>query len=720
MHSDQGVGVRAQAEFPPREQATQREKAMMILRLIRRLVLPAALGMTWLMNATAAPVTYVQDTFIGAPGSASQLVYSASYGAVALRTNSTLRVMDTVSGVVKTFTPNGQFTDISLSPDGRYLYAADYATSGGRVGRVDLQSGTYESKPVSAIPYRIEATAADKFILASQDQWISLWVAGWGTGSSIAILNSNPGGYYASAYYGDIEYDRFAGRMIHGNSNLSSHEIKAFGLVGNNFVGAESSGTYGSADAYGGSAVLATDASRFYYGRLQVLGSDVRQNQLVFPTTIVAATGADAFASGGTYYDAATATSLGSLGYPITAYGLNANGEDFWGYDGSAGLLRHFVPSGTPPGPASARADFASVAQGYPANIDVVANDTGFGDEVTVEIVTPPTHGTLTVSGSPGSKAGISVRYVASSGYTGPDAFVYSVSDGVSADSASVSVDVLAAKAMNDSYTVLANSYSSLYVAKNDLGFGSQLTVSIASQPSQGYLSVSGSPGSRNAVRIDYNTQYGATAPYTDSFSYTVSDGVHTDTALVTVRVVAYAALDDDLIVAAGQPGSVNVVTNDLGFGYARTVGVFTTPLHGAVSVAGDTITYTPAAGYTGPDSLEYYVDDGVHVGKAKVAVNVIVDADGDKIADEVDNCLGQANGDQRDSDGDGYGNWCDADLNNDSRVNFADLALFRGQFGTANPDADFDGNGIVNFADLARFKALFGTAPGPSSSQHP
>ena len=81
-----------------------------------------------------------------------------------------------------------------------------------------------------------------------------------------------------------------------------------------------------------------------------------------------------------------------------------------------------------------------------------------------------------------------------------------------------------------------------------------------------------------------------------------------------------------------------------------------------------------------------------------------------------MDNCLGQANADQRDSDGDGFGNWCDADLNNDNRVNFADLAIFRTKFGTSDPDADFDGNGSVGFSDLARLRALFGGTPGPSA----
>jgi hypothetical protein len=68
----------------------------------------------------------------------------------------------------------------------------------------------------------------------------------------------------------------------------------------------------------------------------------------------------------------------------------------------------------------------------------------------------------------------------------------------------------------------------------------------------------------------------------------------------------------------------------------------------------------------------------------------------------------------QRDTDADGYGNDCDADLDNSGLVNFADLALFRQAFGSSNPHADFDGNGVVNFADLARFREMFGHPPGP------
>jgi alpha-tubulin suppressor-like RCC1 family protein len=97
------------------------------------------------------------------------------------------------------------------------------------------------------------------------------------------------------------------------------------------------------------------------------------------------------------------------------------------------------------------------------------------------------------------------------------------------------------------------------------------------------------------------------------------------------------------------------------------------------------------------------------------VSVTVAPDVDGDGIADPVDNCTNQPNADQRDTDGDGYGNVCDGDFNNDGVVGFPDLATFRTRFGTNNADADLNGDGSVNFLDLAIFRALFGKPPGPS-----
>lgn len=90
-------------------------------------------------------------------------------------------------------------------------------------------------------------------------------------------------------------------------------------------------------------------------------------------------------------------------------------------------------------------------------------------------------------------------------------------------------------------------------------------------------------------------------------------------------------------------------------------------------------------------------------------------DGDGDGILDGADNCLGLVNVSQLDTDGDGYGNHCDADLNQDGVVNFLDLGLFRQRFMSTDPDADLDGSGVVNAADLGLLKFGFFAPPGPS-----
>ena len=108
---------------------------------------------------------------------------------------------------------------------------------------------------------------------------------------------------------------------------------------------------------------------------------------------------------------------------------------------------------------------------------------------------------------------------------------------------------------------------------------------------------------------------------------------------------------------------------------------------------------------------------DGVSDTSMPVAVAWRRDNDSDGIADAIDNCAAQSNPDQRDSDGDGFGNRCDADLNNDQKTNAVDLGLFRLRFGSSDPDADFDGSGLVDERDRDILGELFLRPPGPSGS---
>ncbi|MCU7923956.1 MAG: aryl-sulfate sulfotransferase [Candidatus Thiodiazotropha sp. (ex Dulcina madagascariensis)] len=108
------------------------------------------------------------------------------------------------------------------------------------------------------------------------------------------------------------------------------------------------------------------------------------------------------------------------------------------------------------------------------------------------------------------------------------------------------------------------------------------------------------------------------------------------------------------------------------------------------------------------------------------------LDTDKDGVPDYQDNCVLQANGPlildsggntQLDTDSDGFGNLCDADLNNDGMTNSLDLGLFKLAFFTNDtqpdfePNADLNGDGVVNSLDLGIVKTLFSQPPGPSAS---
>jgi hypothetical protein len=374
------------------------------------------------------------------------------------------------------------------------------------------------------------------------------------------------------------------------------------------------------------------------------------------------------------------------------------------------------------------RSDTAQAEPGLPTVINVLANDLALVDPVSVTVAVPPDQGgQAVVNGSPGSASGVSITYTSAIGFAGTETFTYNVqeSGGFTSGSAVVTVTVVDRVPDPITFTSVADQALSTIVVSDAVtitGITAPAPVTVTGgQYSVGctevYTAAPGAVGNGEPVCL---RQTSSALPETTTTA-TLNVGGVTGAFNVTTLVVI-DAVDDEAMSVNGASVVVPVLSNDIGFNYPKTVGVFENPQHGSVAVSGDgtvedpVITYTPAPGFTGSDTFSYLVQSGLRVGTALVTVQVIADADNDGVNDAVDNCLGGINPDQRDTDADGYGTWCDADFNNDDRVNFADLSAFRVKFGTTDPVADFNGDGNVNLLDLGRFKTLFGKAPGPSA----
>ena len=190
----------------------------------------------------------------------------------------------------------------------------------------------------------------------------------------------------------------------------------------------------------------------------------------------------------------------------------------------------------------------------------------------------------------------------------------------------------------------------------------------------------------------------------------------------------AGVALVDLATTAQNMPVQVNVLANDSGFSFPATVTITTPPGNGVALVSGSPgapggvlLGYTPTAGFVGTDSLVYRATDGVSTSSATVTATVLPDTDQDGIPDLADNCTLVANSNQLDADSDGYGNICDADLNNSGLVTTADFGILRAVLnqsasaGLTAAGADLNGSGTVTTADFAILRARLNTAPGVS-----
>ena len=399
------------------------------------------------------------------------------------------------------------------------------------------------------------------------------------------------------------------------------------------------------------------------------------------------------------------------------------------------------ITVGNPPNvPPVANNDSYTTAFQTPLTVPapgVLGNDTDAnGDPLTAVLLTGVTSGTLNLA------ANGSFTYTPAAGFTGTASFTYRANDGTAfSNSATVTITVgnppnVPPVANNDSYTTAFQTPLTVPapgVLGNDTDAnGDPLTAILQSGPTSGTL----------ALNANGSFTYTPAAGFSGnaSFTYAANDGtVNGNTATVTITVGSPAnappvanndsystAFQTQLIVPA--PG---VLGNDTDAdGDTLTAVQQSGPTSGTLNLNVDgSFTYTPATGFSGPVTFTYVANDGTdnsNVATVTVTVQPAAggDADLDGIPDNQDNCTDVANGtlipdaggnSQLDTDGDGFGNVCDADFNNDCVVDAFDLPAFRTAFGSAGPEEDLNGDGVVDAFDIPLLRTGFGQPPGPS-----
>jgi len=138
---------------------------------------------------------------------------------------------------------------------------------------------------------------------------------------------------------------------------------------------------------------------------------------------------------------------------------------------------------------------------------------------------------------------------------------------------------------------------------------GDPLIFAVVNQPAQGVLS--GAP-----PNLIYTPNSGYTGP--DSFTFKTNDG-QLDSTIATVTVAVTAnpppntppvANGQNLSTQANTALPITLTGSDADSN-PLTYSIVTNPAHGTLSGTPPAVVYTPAAGYTGPDSFTFKVNDG-------------------------------------------------------------------------------------------------------------
>lgn len=133
------------------------------------------------------------------------------------------------------------------------------------------------------------------------------------------------------------------------------------------------------------------------------------------------------------------------------------------------------------------------------------------------------------------------------------------------------------------------------------------LNYTITDQPTHGIL-IGDAPDVTYQPATNYNGM--------DSFTFITNDGIsNSNSATVSIQVIPVndppAAHDGMVTTVEDTPEDITLVGDDVD-GDVLTYTVMTDPLHGTLSGSPPDITYSPDQDYSGPDSFDFIVNDGL------------------------------------------------------------------------------------------------------------
>jgi large repetitive protein len=296
-------------------------------------------------------------------------------------------------------------------------------------------------------------------------------------------------------------------------------------------------------------------------------------------------------------YDVTVPATAGSYVNAITAWFADAK------IDGSANLVSDdpataVVVVRAAGSALSAVDDSVVTSAGQPVTVDVFANDTPNPcTGCTVALVNQPGNGTATVVGS-------QIVYTPDAGFGGADQFEYRISDGISSDTAMVTVSVPLAR--GDTYAFAQDNKSttttvpaSSGVLANDFCSSTGctgVTLATSGAPAGFTLNADGS--------FSYTYPSGGS---TQQFTYTLTTASGA-TASAMIRLIVSSYAPDRVTTSSSTAVTINVLANDTCStgGSSCNPSSITSPANGQATLNAATVTYQPFGYFWGVDSFTY------------------------------------------------------------------------------------------------------------------